>query len=121
MDRIIKSRWIEALRSGEYKQAEGKLCDDSDNKGGPKFCCLGVLTDLYLKYNDKQWYETDSWGAMFISNEVLPIEVKNWAGLYSKDPVVDDENHSSTCLSAMNDDGRTFTEIADILSSQDPE
>lgn len=32
----FKKRWVEALRSGEYKQGENTLLRDG------KFCCLGV-------------------------------------------------------------------------------
>lgn len=34
----LKKKWIEALRSGKYKQISGKLCDNDD-----EFCALGVL------------------------------------------------------------------------------
>lgn len=35
----IKSKWITALRSGEYKQGTRALYNKSNNT----FCCLGVL------------------------------------------------------------------------------
>ena len=38
MPQEIKTKWIEALRSGEYKQGREWLLD---NGGG--YCCLGVL------------------------------------------------------------------------------
>jgi hypothetical protein len=37
MDPKLKSDWLIALRSGEYKQAHGSL------QVGNSFCCLGVL------------------------------------------------------------------------------
>ena len=37
MDAHLKAKWVEALRSGEYKQARLMLEDDG------RFCCLGVL------------------------------------------------------------------------------
>jgi len=36
----LAKKWIEALRSGKYKQGEGQLV------GVNKFCCLGVLCDV---------------------------------------------------------------------------
>lgn len=36
-------KWINALRSGKYKQTKGALCRDG------AFCCLGVLDALYPK------------------------------------------------------------------------
>jgi hypothetical protein len=38
---ILKSKWIEALRSGRYKQAQCILYD-----GHGRYCCLGVLAVL---------------------------------------------------------------------------
>src|SRR5262249_30875840 len=40
MHREIKTKWVEALRSGKYAQSTGAL---QDHKG---HCCLGVLCDL---------------------------------------------------------------------------
>jgi len=38
----VKTKWIQALRSGKYKQGTGRLRDvDKDI-----FCCLGVLYDI---------------------------------------------------------------------------
>ncbi|NBQ68164.1 MAG: hypothetical protein EBU46_04735, partial [Nitrosomonadaceae bacterium] len=42
----IKQRWLNALRSGKYKQGEGSL-RQLDNEGKPQYCCLGVLCDLH--------------------------------------------------------------------------
>jgi fatty acid-binding protein DegV len=39
MDKDIKAKWLEALRSGRYRQGEGALRVDD------KFCCLGVLPE----------------------------------------------------------------------------
>ncbi len=36
IDETFKAKWIEALRSGKYKQGKGCL------KNGDKYCCLGV-------------------------------------------------------------------------------
>lgn len=41
MNPAIKHKWVEALRSGEYKQAGGHL-KTSDNR----YCCLGVLCEV---------------------------------------------------------------------------
>lgn len=38
MDAQLKAKWIEALRSGKYEQARGRL---HTRDGG--YCCLGVL------------------------------------------------------------------------------
>ncbi len=43
MNQEIKEKWVAALESGEYQQARKCLND------GTGFCCLGVLTDLFIK------------------------------------------------------------------------
>lgn len=35
-----KAKWLEALRSGEYKQIDSTLCADG------RYCCLGVLETI---------------------------------------------------------------------------
>ena len=40
MDKKLKRKWLEALRSGKYKQGNTFL-----NRNN-KFCCLGVLADI---------------------------------------------------------------------------
>lgn len=41
MDKALKAKWLEALRSGRYKQGQFRLRSEND-----KFCCLGVLCDI---------------------------------------------------------------------------
>lgn len=41
MFETVRTKWIEALRSGKYKQ--GTCCLRS---AGDRFCCLGVLCDV---------------------------------------------------------------------------
>ena len=46
MDSELKKNWIEALRSGEYKQGTGRLRGYSLNDNTEVFCCLGVLCEI---------------------------------------------------------------------------
>lgn len=48
MKKSVKEAWVEALRSGEYKQGEGYLCQMGID-GAIRHCCLGVLTDMGMK------------------------------------------------------------------------
>lgn len=50
MNKELKTKWIAALRSGEYKQGTNVLRDE-DNR----FCCLGVLCDLMIKEGKGEW------------------------------------------------------------------
>ena len=110
MNQEIKRRWIEALRSGQYKQ--GKSClrglDDT-------FCCLGVLTDLYVQEHGKKWIQSSNFNCNFFTFDgeggVLPRSVIKWAGIYYENPVIGDFN-----LATFNDQGKSFTEIADLIN-----
>lgn len=106
-------RWVEALRSGEYKQGRGQL------RRGNKFCCFGVACDLF---DHDAWYD-DSFDGQ---DQVLPLEVRDALGLRSKAgifsiPIVvveDGEERHWECLAELNDHGWTFEEIADFIESE---
>src|SRR6478752_1443394 len=50
MDPEVKARWVKALKSGDYQQAEGALVKDA------RHCCLGVLCDMFAKdHGLKTW------------------------------------------------------------------
>jgi hypothetical protein len=107
MNQEIKRRWVEALRSGQYKQGRLHLHKEDS------FCCLGVLTDLYCRDHGAQWSE--AWPGSLVmafngEDEGLHPMVLDWAGLSSPNPVVDCGR-----LSSLNDNGRTFAEIADLI------
>ncbi len=57
MDKIIKAKWVEALRSGEYKQGKGVLRGSDMTK--PTYCCLGVLCDVYKRHTGRGKWKTD--------------------------------------------------------------
>ena len=54
----IKKRWLEALRGGKYKQGRNYL-RAKDKNGELHYCCLGVLTDLYIKEHNIQLVTSD--------------------------------------------------------------
>lgn len=43
MDTNLKTKWVEALRSGEYKQGRFLLYNEIENA----YCCLGVLCKVH--------------------------------------------------------------------------
>jgi hypothetical protein len=73
----LKTRWLEALRSGDYKQSQNFLCVTQDESEGggmkdkeghePGYCCLGVLADIVENGkpnkagNDDQSLPSDAW------------------------------------------------------------
>lgn len=79
MTKIEKYRvqkWIDALRSGEYKQGFGSLKNNAGN-----FCVLGVLCDVHRKTLKRSGY---NWkGNSYLGwHGLLPNEVARWVGLF---------------------------------------
>lgn len=122
----IKKKWIDALTSQEYHQTAGKLHTPQG------FCCLGVLTDLYLKETDQQWssYGKNEYYYHFEGEcDLLSKSVQDWAGLDTNSPqvfiknehrdLIDNQAYLMVELSALNDcGGKSFDEIADLIESQ---
>ena len=106
MNPTIKRAWIRALRSGKYKQGIMTL------KKGNKFCCLGVLCDLYGKKMKTKWI-TGQFGydAMLGEENKLPRQVIKWAALSDGDPVL-----NAIRASQHNDGGETFKQIAVLIN-----
>ena len=114
----IRDMWVNALESGEYEQ--GRLVLHQKVNGKEKFCCLGVLCDLYVEnVGDIGVYFDDVTGNYHYGGEirVLPDKVMDWAGLYNRtgDGVLDGKN-VGVPLSVLNDTYRsTFKEIAQAI------
>lgn len=107
----IKQRWIEALRSGEYKQGTTYLRQDNS------YCCLGVLCDLYNKDHYETCWEPVTKGcdvyAIDGSGCVLPSAVEQWSGLlHCEGKYGEAPEHR---LTVLNDDGLSFQEISNII------
>jgi hypothetical protein len=104
MDAQLKQHWINALRSGKYRQGKGFLQKNN------KFCCLGVLCDIVdssrWSYNkeDNIW----EWGIphLIISSVKLSLDILQEIQLAS-----DIQNF----LINLNDIGKSFEEIAQYI------
>ena len=112
----IKQRWIEALKSGKYKQGYGQL-RSSDNA----FCCLGVLYDVCKDELNLSWVEPDeelNYFCQTLSGNVfdtsyLPRGLLEEIGL---------PNSDVNTLIYMNDvNKRTLNEIADWIQEHLPQ
>lgn len=93
MEKKLKAKWIEALRSGSFVQARGFL------KNSDGHCCIGVLAEV----QGMPWSRmgpTDS----DLQTSWLPT---GYRGGLSTDQMND--------LANMNDGGKTFPEIADYI------
>jgi len=121
MNPRIKQRWLEALRSGEYKQTTENLRDING------FCCLGVLCDLHAKERGTNWEQLIDSYQLYGETQTLPLSVQEWAGLDNDiGGMVDFEYESdgvmyvkSDSLPELNDSwNKNFNEIADLIEAQ---
>ena len=119
MNQEIKQRWIQALRSGEYKQGQGALHNYNENT----FCCLGVLCDLHAKETNTSWvdYPEENWRSDYLGNDIsLPNKVIEWSGLEDHDPLINRKLspliHRTLSLAMYNDEkGYSFDQLADLI------
>ena len=67
LPKIFKAKWIEALRSGQYKQGTNALIVERTSKTGrelqPSYCCLGVACSIVGISDD------------FMFNKSMPAEL----------------------------------------------
>lgn len=92
--------WVDALRSGKYRQTEGTLRDE---KG---YCCLGVLCDLARKDGGPNWHRNyGEWHCMEESG-LLPAQIAAFMGLNKK---------QQDLIALKNDKGESFKQIADYI------
>ena len=114
----IKRMWLKALRSGEYKQARRAMV--STLGGEKRYCCLGVLADLYEKDTGKKCRQLNDEG------EYPKAAVAKWAGIDLRkgfkgmvcDPFVTVAGEKTT-LSRLNDDEqKSFKQIANVIEKQ---
>lgn len=115
----LKAKWVEALRSGSYKQLHGCIKDSNKETGITGYCCSGVLCEVAGKDALKAGYSG------FVSSEMaheigLPsagaLEVDNFNG---DGPVERYDNNSFQIqAAARNDLGWTFAQIADWIGQQ---
>jgi hypothetical protein len=93
IDPALKSKWVEALRSGDFKQGTGQFESDG------KFCCLGVLC--------------------IVAGEPTTSDgIGNWR--FADNTLGDNGDGSSWSgkLASMNDQGHSFQHIAHFIERE---
>lgn len=102
MDPAIRQRWVDALRSGDYPQG---LYNLRTTRG---FCCYGVLCELAVADGVMPAADGPDQEGVYSYNgaeSLLPAAVKTWASV----------NFGQLSLARRNDDGWTFSQIADAI------
>lgn len=111
MDQALKTKWVEALRSGKYRQGIGQLRNSSD-----EYCCLGVLCDIL----GTKWRKDDGVSDNFMSvpwhgkpkYATLPTEIRNKYGLRD---IEDELVNLNDGIEELGIPGKSFNEIADWI------
>ena len=99
MDKKLKAKWISALRSGGYQQGRFYLRDDEG-----RYCCLGILHKIITgEEPGKCW-----------TDEPVVARPDLMKFIDDPSPTVAGETVQNT-LVLMNDNGKTFPEIADYI------
>lgn len=120
MKREIAEAWVKDLRTNP-PQTTGELYD------GKGYCCLGRLclvlgasfneSDDEGVFGNRKYYPT--LGAKeYKESEVLPLHIQELAGMNSNNGEFDDESYDMELtveLTLLNDEGRSFADIADII------
>jgi len=107
MDPAAKKRWVDALLSGEYKQATSAL---RTSKG---FCCLGVAADVFKADVQAEWDRSSILG----EGGVLPSRIATKMGLNCANPDVY-FGGARTSVAELNDQGVDFEMIAGLIINQ---
>lgn len=100
-----RRKWVEALRSGKYKQAKMVL-----REKGRTMCCLGVLADIA----GCKWSRGGS-GSWTADGEfqVAPQKAMDFVGLRLKGAF-----YGKSGLADMNDKGASFDKIASVIERE---
>ncbi len=103
-----KAKWLAALRGGRYKQGNGELLCDG------RYCCLGVYARVVHGF-EKSTLE----GKVQLCDLDLDRDLGPWPELYChSDP--ESWNGIQAVLAGMNDNNKSFREIADFIEKNIP-
>jgi hypothetical protein len=106
----VRKIWIDALKSGRYRQGNGYLAQRKSKH--VNYCCLGLLSELACKagvVEKKVHGEQNAYGG---DRYYLPSAVKEWAGIKTVQGEFGDIS-----LAELNDQGKSFEEIAKVIES----
>ena len=115
MNKEVAEAWVKDLRETTAKQTSGMLFD------GVGYCCLGRLcvvlgVGFTRAPDDSEWYWLIDDGSG--KGDVLSQSVTDEAGMKSKTGIFcepDKPEYQPFDLAQLNDQGKTFKEIADII------
>jgi hypothetical protein len=95
MNKKNKRKWIDALRSGKYKQGKGRLKTEDAILLTNKHCCLGVACEIGIT-NPQNNFSLINNSGLCNPTEFITLDMQYY-------------------LSTLNDEGQTFEEIANYI------
>lgn len=110
-----RKKWLEALRSGEFKQAKSMLKKKS--KGEFRHCCLGVAMELCgVPSAEHEVLGSGVVAYRFESGETSHLDPagQEWLGVTRSDPYLNLPSGPRT-VAELNDRGWSFKQIADAI------
>ncbi len=114
--RDLKSRWVAALRSGDYSQGQYRLKDTKEEK----YCCLGVLCQILTSEELNKLNMKFENGFIFNINYNINYNSENASNVilpYSMISKLSFPIGLQGHLANANDSGVSFNEIADQIES----
>lgn len=99
--------WVAALRSGEYEQGHGSLCEYG------KYCCLGVLAKTKNRLKSVADINPNNTNAFYF--EYKPDIFGSCSYLKEDDNYYFISDDEQCRLVRLNDSGHDFNEIADFI------
>lgn len=97
LDKKFKNKWIKALKGGKFTQGEGRLYKKDES--GEKYCCLGVA-GIICGIPKEMLYK--SFLERYPLSYNIPKDIKG-------------QKEVAAHLANMNDNGKSFEEIADYI------
>lgn len=98
----LKARWLTGLRSGEYIQGQGFL------RRGDAHCAIGVLCEVAGGFSFKP-ANNDLYPGLFVVDGPDGLGASH----YVTECLIGEDEYQA--LVRMNDEGRTFADIADYI------
>ena len=125
MKPVTKKDWIDALRSGEFKQCTGAMAKRDPEAGTTSYCCLGVLAtiagvgvrvDAAVTVEHPMLFSFDDYttatGIIPAGYRNIIVSDLNLSTLMALGGAADD---LMRILTTKNDNGATFEDIATYL------
>lgn len=110
-------KWLDALRSGNYRQGRHVLEKPAHGDEPTQYCCLGVACRVAMENGVELEVKETTTSVEFDSHSgQLPGKVLRWLGVSNYSLLVQtSQDGVHVPVSIINDDGECFANIADLL------